>query len=116
MEEAPRRSDATEPFYTSQWNWEPESRQGLELPDRVEFHDTTLRDGEQQAGIVLNREDKVTIAKRLAGAGVDRIEAGMPIVSPDDEAAIKDIVQLDLGPDIYAFARCMLPDVERAAS
>lgn len=64
---------------------------------------------------MLTREDKVAIAKRLAAAGVDRIEAGMPIVSPDDEAAIKDIVQLQLGPEVYAFARCVVSDVEKAA-
>jgi isopropylmalate/homocitrate/citramalate synthase len=88
----------------------------LELPATVEFHDTTLRDGEQQAGVAFSREDKVAIAKRLAAAGVTRIEAGMPMVSPDDEAAIRDIVQLDLGAEIYAFARCMVADVEKAAA
>ena len=101
-------------WFTSPWNYLDEARQGLDLPDRVVFHDITLRDGEQQAGIALNRDDKVAIAKRLAAAGVDRIEAGMPIVSPQDEAAIKDIVQLDLGPQIFAFSRCMVDDVERA--
>jgi isopropylmalate/homocitrate/citramalate synthase len=88
----------------------------LELPATVEFHDTTLRDGEQQAGVAFSREDKVAIATRLAAAGVTRIEAGMPMVSPDDEAAIRDIVQLDLGAEIYAFARCMVADVEKAAA
>jgi isopropylmalate/homocitrate/citramalate synthase len=80
----------------------------------VRFHDTTLRDGEQQAGVVFRREDKVAIAKKLAVANVDRIEAGMPAVSPEDEAAIKDIVQLNLGPEIYAFARCTVADVQKA--
>ena len=101
-------------WFTSPWNFLEESREGLDFPERVSFHDVTLRDGEQQAGIALNREDKVAIAKKLAEAGVDRIEAGMPVVSPQDEAAIKDIVQLDLGPKIYAFARCMVDDVNRA--
>lgn len=103
-------------WFTSPWNWEPSSRESLDFPQQVFFHDTTLRDGEQQAGVVLTRDDKVAIAKRLAAAGVDRIEAGMPIVSPDDEAAIKDIVELQLGPEIYAFARCMVADVKRAAA
>lgn len=101
-------------WFTSPWNFLEESRKGLDFPERVSFHDITLRDGEQQAGIALNREDKVAIAKKLAEAGVDRIEAGMPVVSAQDEAAIKDIVQLDLGPKIYAFARCMVDDVNRA--
>lgn len=101
-------------WFTSPWNYLEEARSGLNLPDKVVFHDITLRDGEQQAGIALNRDDKVAIAKRLAAAGVDRIEAGMPIVSAQDEAAIKDIVQLDLGPQIFAFSRCMVDDVKRA--
>jgi isopropylmalate/homocitrate/citramalate synthase len=101
-------------WFTSPWNYLDEAREGLNLPERVYFHDITLRDGEQQAGIALTRDDKVAIARRLADTGVDRIEAGMPIVSPQDEAAIKDIVQLDLGPQVFAFSRCMIDDVKRA--
>ncbi len=101
-------------WFTSPWNFLDESRQGLAFPERVIFHDITLRDGEQQAGVALTRADKVAIAHRLAAVGVDRIEAGMPIVSPQDEAAIKDIVQADLGPKIYAFARCMVDDIRKA--
>lgn len=103
-------------WFTSPWNHLPEARAALTFPGEVRFHDITLRDGEQQAGVAFTREDKVAIARRLADAGVDRIEAGMPVVSPQDEAAIKDIVQLDLGPEIFAFARCMVDDVERARS
>lgn len=101
-------------WFTSPWNFLDASREGLAFPERVIFHDITLRDGEQQAGVALTRDDKVAIAHRLAAVGVDRIEAGMPIVSPQDEAAIKDIVQADLGPKIYAFARCMVDDIRKA--
>lgn len=101
-------------WFTSPWNHLDEARAGLKLPPKVIFHDITLRDGEQQAGVALTREDKVAIARKLAVAGVDRIEAGMPIVSPQDDAAIRDIVQLDLGPQIFAFSRCMVDDVKRA--
>jgi len=101
-------------WFTSPWNWLEQSRAGLQFPGRVRFHDITLRDGEQQAGIAFTREDKVAIARRLATAGVDRIEAGMPIVSAQDEAAIKEIVEADLGPQIFAFARCMVEDIELA--
>ena len=52
--------------------------------------------------------------KALAEAGVHRIEAGMPVVSPSDTAAIKEIVKRNLGPQIFAFSRCMVDDVKRA--
>jgi isopropylmalate/homocitrate/citramalate synthase len=56
----------------------------------------------------------VAIAKKLAEAGVHRIEAGMPAVSAEDEAAIKDIVSLGLSSEIFSFARCMPADVKLA--
>ena len=103
-------------WFLPDWNGFDEVTQALRFADRVEIHDITLRDGEQQAGIEFTREEKVDIAKRLARAGVQRIEAGMPAVSPSDEAAIRDIVELDLPSRIFAFARCMVSDVELAAS
>jgi isopropylmalate/homocitrate/citramalate synthase len=101
-------------YFTSPWNHLDESRAGLEFPSRVKFHDITLRDGEQQAGIAFTPDDKLAIAKRLAAAGVDRIEAGMPIVSPQDEGAVKAIVEADLGPEVFSFARCMVDDIDKA--
>jgi isopropylmalate/homocitrate/citramalate synthase len=101
-------------FFTSPWNFLPEAREGLSFPEEVTFHDVTLRDGEQQAGVAFRQEDKLAIAKRLSAAGVDRIEAGMPIVSPQDEAAVKAIVQEDLDAEIFAFVRCMVDDVDKA--
>ena len=104
----------TDQWFTSPWNWAPEVRAGLHFPEKIRLHDVTLRDGEQQTGIILRRPEKVAIAKKLAEAGVHRIEAGMPAVSAEDEAAIKEIVQLDLGPEIFSFARCMPADVKLA--
>ncbi len=101
-------------FFTSPWNYTPEAREGLDFADRIKFHDVTLRDGEQQAGVAFTADDKLAIAKRLAEAGVQRIEAGMPIVSPQDEEAVRSIVEADLGSEIFSFARCMVPDVEKA--
>ena len=83
-------------------------------PPRIELHDVTLRDGEQQAGVTFRKDDKIRIAEKLAEAGIHRIEAGMPAVSKDDEAAIKEIVKRKLGPKIFAFGRCMKEDVKRA--
>jgi isopropylmalate/homocitrate/citramalate synthase len=104
----------TDRWFTSPWNWEPEVREQLHFPEKVRIHDVTLRDGEQQTGIVMRRADKVAIAKKLAEAGVHRIEAGMPAVSTEDEMAIRDIVELGLDAEIFSFARCMPQDVKLA--
>ncbi len=102
-------------FFTSPWNWMDSAREGLAFPSTVKFHDVTLRDGEQQAGVAFSEEDKLAIARRLDAAGVHRIEAGMPIVSPADQAAVERIVAEGLNAEIFAFARCMVADVEKAA-
>jgi len=106
----------TDKWFISPWNYEPEVISGFDFPPakEIKIHDITLRDGEQQAGIAYTREDKVGIAKALAEAGVHRIEAGMPAVSKEDEAAIKEIVQENFGPEIFAFSRCMASDVKLA--
>jgi isopropylmalate/homocitrate/citramalate synthase len=114
LTETPWQEDGR--WFTSPWNFLPDARAGLAFPSRVRFHDVTLRDGEQQAGVAFTREDKVAIARRLARVGVDRIEAGMPMVSPQDEPAIREIVEADLGPEIFAFCRCIADDVELARS
>lgn len=104
----------TDKWFTSPWNWLPDVRADLNFPKAVELHDVTLRDGEQQAGIIFTKDEKIRIAEALAEVGVHRIEAGMPVVSADDAAAVEEIVKRNLGPDIYAFARCMKDDVQRA--
>jgi len=105
----------TDRWFTSPWNFDPEVREQLSLPDTLQVHDVTLRDGEQQAGVVLTSDDKVRIAEALAEAGVHRIEAGLPAVSKADEDAVRRIVNLGLPSRIYAFSRCTVDDVRRAA-
>jgi isopropylmalate/homocitrate/citramalate synthase len=106
----------TEKWFVSPWNYDPEVVKKLQFPpaEKIKIHDITLRDGEQQAGIAYTAEDKMKIAKALAEAGVHRIETGMPAVSKEDERAIKEIVQANLGPEIFAFSRCMAADVKLA--
>jgi len=101
-------------WFTSPWNHDPDALGQLRFPESVQIHDATLRDGEQQAGVVFTADDKIRIAEALAEAGVHRIEAGLAAVSPDDERAIKEIVKRDLPSEIYAFSRCMLDDVKRS--
>jgi isopropylmalate/homocitrate/citramalate synthase len=107
-------SNKTKKWFTSPWNFAEEVRSQLKFAPKIELHDVTLRDGEQQAGVTFRKDDKVRIAELLAEAGVHRIEAGMPAVSKEDELAIKEIVKRKLGPKIFAFGRCMKEDVQRA--
>jgi hypothetical protein len=104
----------TDKWFVSPWNFTNAVREQLHFPKQVKFHDITLRDGEQQSGVIFTKDDKIKIAEALAAAGVHRIEAGMPVVSPSDTAAIKEIVKRKLGPKIFAFSRCMVDDVKRA--
>ena len=104
----------TDNWFVSQWNYLPEVTEGFTPPKQLKIHDVTLRDGEQQAGIVFTTDDKIRIAEKLAEVGVHRIEAGMPAVSSMDEAAIKEIVKRNLGPEIFCFSRCMVDDVKMA--
>jgi len=105
----------TDNWFVSPWNYLPEVTRDFHPPKQVKIHDITLRDGEQQAGIIFTKDDKIRIAEKLAEVGVHRIEAGMPAVSPADEAALREIVKRNLGPQIFSFSRCMVDDVKRAA-
>jgi len=105
----------TDNWFVSPWNYLKEVTKDFKPPKQVKIHDITLRDGEQQAGITFTKDDKIRIAEKLAEVGVHRIEAGMPAVSPADEAAIREIVKRNLGPEIFCFSRCMVDDVKRAA-
>ena len=104
----------TDQFFSSPWNYLPEVTEGFNFPDKIEIHDVTLRDGEQQAGVEFTADDKVRIAEALSASGIHRIEAGLPAVSPADTEAIKRMVALDLDAEIYAFSRCMISDVQLA--
>jgi len=101
-------------WWVSPYNFVPEVREGLELPPKVQIHDATLRDGEQTPGVVFSVEDKINIAKKLDEVGVERIEAGMPAVSPQDAEAITEISKLGLNSKIYTFARAMKQDIDMA--
>jgi isopropylmalate/homocitrate/citramalate synthase len=104
----------TNDWFVSEWNYAPEVTKEFKFAKNIKIHDVSLRDGEQQTGVILSKDEKIRIAEALAEAGVHRIEAGMPIVSPSDNAAIKEIVKRNLGPQIFSFARCMKEDVQRA--
>ena len=83
-------------------------------PRYINIFDTTLRDGEQAPGATLNKAEKLEIARQLAKLGVDIIEAGFPIASPDDFEAVKTIAGEVEGPRIAGLARAMEKDIVAA--
>ena len=110
-----REAWKTEDWFVSPWNFMEEATRHFKAPKQVKIYDITARDGEQQAGIIFSKDDKIRIAERLASLGVHRIEPAMPIVSKDDEAAVKEIVKRDLGPEIFAGCRSIVDEIKRAA-
>ncbi|MEI8197838.1 MAG: 2-isopropylmalate synthase, partial [Phycisphaerae bacterium] len=76
--------------------------------------DTTLRDGEQSPGASMNLKEKLEIARALEILGVDIIEAGFPITSPDDFEAVTAISKEIHGCTIAGLSRCIEKDVRRA--
>ena len=65
-------------------------------PKDIKIDDTTLRDGEQTAGVVFANDEKIHIAKMLDKAGVHQIESGIPAMGGDEKEAIRRIAGLDL--------------------
>lgn len=82
--------------------------------NRIYLFDTTLRDGEQSPGVSLNVEEKLEIAHQLARLGVDVIEAGFPVASPGDFAAVEAIARKVRGPVIAGLCRATRRDIDRA--
>jgi isopropylmalate/homocitrate/citramalate synthase len=90
------------------------NRRALEPQTRgpIGLYDTTLRDGEQTVGVVLDPEQKLEIARLLDGLGIERIEAGFPRVSEDDARAIRLIADAGLDAEVWGFSRAVKADVE----
>ena len=84
------------------------------MQDRVRIFDTTLRDGEQSAGVCFSARDKLEIAHALAGLRVDVIEAGFPGASPAEHAAVTRVARDVRGVVVCGLARAVASDVEAA--
>jgi 2-isopropylmalate synthase len=81
--------------------------------DRVLIFDTTLRDGEQSPGATMTHEEKLEIAEMLDEMGVDIIEAGFPIASEGDFAAVSEIAKRSKDAVICGLARATTKDIDR---
>ena len=92
--------------------WTGALNDDVRIGGRVGLYDTTLRDGEQTVGVVLDPEQKLEIARLLDELGVDRIEAGFPRVSPEDRRAVELIQGAGLKAEIWGFSRALRADVD----
>jgi 2-isopropylmalate synthase len=81
---------------------------------KVRLLDSTLREGEQTPGVDFTLEQKLDIARRLDGFGIDYIEAGHPAVSPEIARAVKEVAGLGLDAEIVAHSRAMRSDIDLA--
>lgn len=81
---------------------------------KIEIFDTTLRDGEQSAGVNLNTLEKIEIAKQLEKLGVDCIEAGFPAASKGDLEAVKLIADTIRDSSVTGLARSTESDIDAA--
>jgi isopropylmalate/homocitrate/citramalate synthase len=96
--------------------WTGEINDAHRIGGHVGLYDTTLRDGEQTVGVVLDPEQKLEIARALDDLGVDRIEAGFPRVSEDDNRAVALVAGAGLRAEVWGFARAVAADLEALAS
>src|SRR5208283_580701 len=83
--------------------------------DRVVIFDTTLRDGEQCPGATMTHEEKLEVAELLDTMGVDIIEAGFPIASDGDFAAVNEIAKRSKNSVIAGLSRASPKDIDRCA-
>ncbi|MCS6960405.1 MAG: homocitrate synthase [Pseudanabaenaceae cyanobacterium SKYGB_i_bin29] len=82
------------------------------MTNAITINDTTLRDGEQTAGVAFTLAEKVAIAHLLDQIGIPEIEVGIPIMGGEEAEAIKTIVQAGLNARIIGWNRCNIADLE----
>ena len=81
-------------------------------PSEIIIDDTTLRDGEQTAGVVFSRKEKLAIARMLDAMGVGELECGIPAMGEEERAVIRDLVDLGLNARLITWNRALIPDIQ----
>ncbi|HHU76166.1 MAG TPA: homocitrate synthase, partial [Firmicutes bacterium] len=87
--------------------------QGIKRNDVI-IVDTTLRDGEQTAGVVFSNQEKIRIARLLDEIGIQQLEVGVPVMGGNEKAAIKKIAGMNLKCSLMAWNRANIEDIKHS--
>ncbi len=79
---------------------------------RIHISDTTLRDGEQAAGVVFSPQEKIQIARMLDEIGVSELECGIPAMGRDEQRTLRKLVDLNLNARLLTWNRALIPDIQ----
>lgn len=85
---------------------------GQDMQKTIIIDDTTLRDGEQTAGVVFSKRDKIMIASMLDSIGVQELECGIPAMGKEEREGIKALVNLGLNARLITWNRAVIPDIQ----
>ncbi|MDF2568252.1 MAG: leuA3, partial [Oscillospiraceae bacterium] len=84
------------------------------MTNQIKIFDTTLRDGEQSPGCSMNLQEKLEMARQLEKLGVDIIEAGFAIASPEDFESVRTIAETVKNIRVTSLSRAVKKDIDRA--
>ncbi len=84
----------------------------MTTPSDIIIDDTTLRDGEQTAGVVFSLREKLAIARLLDAIGVPEIECGIPAMGEEERDSIRALVELNLNARLITWNRALIPEIE----